>query len=165
MKKILSHLFVLLLLTSCSKEKQENEILPPATREGKNTFGFLLNDEVWVKKNEVTLYPVLTAGYVENFGFSISCRRSKNDDFAGLVFKTIDKGTRPFNSQNGDVIDITVDSSGGTKTYTLIDGGELKITRFDKEKRIVSGEFSAQILERSTGEKLSITQGRFDFTF
>jgi len=42
---------ILLVLSSifatCKKNPTDSNGLPPATQEGKNTFGFLLNGQVW----------------------------------------------------------------------------------------------------------------------
>ncbi|HEX8350347.1 MAG TPA: hypothetical protein VF598_10325, partial [Hymenobacter sp.] len=41
---------LLLLSVGCKKEKTELDLLPAATQQGKNTFGFLLNNKAWLPR-------------------------------------------------------------------------------------------------------------------
>ena len=61
-------LLVLLIISSGANCKKNNpEIgLPPATLEGKNTAGFLLNGEVWLPKGD-NGYPNLNFYYDETY--------------------------------------------------------------------------------------------------
>ena len=64
--------YILLALPSCKKDKeisggggQTPQQLPPITTEGKNTFGCLVNGQVWlpeVKPYQMFVYP-LTSSY------------------------------------------------------------------------------------------------------
>ena len=51
----------LLLANQCKKE--DLDTLPPETQEGKNTFGCLINGEVFVKGNAPWMHPRINAGY------------------------------------------------------------------------------------------------------
>ena len=49
MKKLIvaSLIFTLFSFAKCNKDKIDSNGLPPATQEGKNTLGFLLNGQPW----------------------------------------------------------------------------------------------------------------------
>jgi hypothetical protein len=69
MKNISLITILLLLLTSssnCIKSGSYTPTLPPATQEGKNTCGFLVNGKVWLPKGD-NGFPNLSCDYDETF--------------------------------------------------------------------------------------------------
>ncbi|MEM1406715.1 MAG: hypothetical protein AAGG59_08075 [Bacteroidota bacterium] len=73
---------VLALFTSagCSDDEPNSQEpidqLPPATQEGRNTFGCLVNEEVWVTQTSVNARAVYQGGFLQ-IGAGIEEREGK----------------------------------------------------------------------------------------
>ena len=150
----------------CKKEdsKKKNE-LPAATQEGRNTFGFLLNGEVWRPEGKL-LDQILDLSYDPSWmGGALSIKADQ------LI-------------SNGNVMNIAIGGIGISKpgTYNLTSymnvyysdsknecsydenstvSGFITITRFDLSAKIISGTFHFK-LEKDGCETIDATDGRFD---
>jgi hypothetical protein len=178
MKQILSITLMPLLMLSMQhcdegqpKPKTELEKLPPATQEGKDTFGCLINGKAWYAKTTTNAFSDYQLG-----SLSIGAK----------VFE-------PFQSMGISLLERQGDSPLGTGTYNLIStepyepwvmffssftcqyggssndkvdtiNGTMEITRFDKEKYIISGLFEFTLAHNNC-DTLKITDGRFDIRY
>lgn len=169
MKNLIPIFLILFLITSCRKDDEIIDTLPPITSNGSRTFGFMFNDQVWINTPKV-LSTGLNVSYIESYGFTIDCIRdnklqNNRSDVAGFLFKHITEGVRELSEQAGDGVNIAINNPDGTIEYAVLKTGTLKISRFDKAQRIISGEFQAEVEVRNTGAKATITQGRFDVKY
>ena len=157
-------LLALLLGAGCKKDKVTPlEQLPPATATGANTFGCLVNGEVWKAEGASHMradWTVPTSCYC-NMGFSE--KRSGQ-----TVYNSITLGI-----QSGFVTGVYSLSSSVTGaharlqlrdvfyTYDRVIGGELLLTRLDKQVGIMAGTFHF-IMVGASGDTVRVTDGRFD---
>ncbi len=157
--------------------------LPDATQTGANTFGCMLNGNLWVAQGRSSGFnpAQLPNPYL---GYDATYNGGSLDVGGGIVLD--DK------SQSNIVI--TGNNIGGTGTYSLdkaksgiffkhtdfvnslvyyndgydgnvFSGGELTITKLDKVNKIISGTFYITIEKPKLGKKIVITDGRFDIKY
>lgn len=145
--------------------------LPPATQTGENTFGCLINGEVFVPDN----LPNSTNCFYQflNGGYFFTVRASNQDDnfnSYSIALKTEQK--QIFEGETYNLLEPLPNKAYGT--YSLVgmlsytddmNTGELTISKLDFENNIVSGIFWFDIEHPTTGEILEIRDGRFDMQF
>ncbi|HEY0770529.1 MAG TPA: DUF6252 family protein [Sphingobacteriaceae bacterium] len=149
----------------CEKSREQaNEALPEATREGKNTFGFSLNGEVWIPKGAL-LERKLDLSYDPNYNggaMSIIAERNisnEDEQFLSIGGIGINKiGTYNFTSAMKHVY--YNDRNCVYNDNTTITGS-ITITRLDLAAKIISGTFSFK-LEKNGCPTINATDGRFD---
>lgn len=187
LKPLLARLLSLALLltlmgSSCEKEELSPlEQLPAATQEGKNTFGCLVNGQVFVPTGQLGFgippyswyYQQLTQDYnpVKGYMFRVSA-----SDWKGQNKPSIGLGTYSLELKEGTVYPLgepsvvgkaygeyTKIAPVGLENYSIVSPltGEMRITKFDKQKRIVSGTFWFDAVN-AAGEKVEVREGRFD---
>lgn len=168
---LISIFFAVLAMSSCKKKKITSETsLPPISQEGKNTFGFMLGNEVWVPGNFISLgYPSLSASYTTVYGINMVCRRispiastSRDDLYFKFLTPNLSVGTYNLDHSNSEIILSVLQRDGSNKEFLLHNNGQLTISRFDLANNIVSGTFSFEAKEETKGEIVKVTQGRFD---
>ena len=170
MKKAILLLIVLMTLTAlqCKKNTQEDQ-LPPITTSGTNTFGCLVNGNVWLPVNKGIInygppeYKLEVSQYWQNHSVTsviISATQYESNATNGfyIALDKLDTGTYHLigglNYSDVNYIYYPWDSSG-----------VVHIMRFDTIQKIISGTFSftgysdANI---TTAKSVSITDGRFD---
>lgn len=175
MKKIIAALLVITLFSfaKCEKNIDSNGI-PPATQEGKNTLGFLLNGQSWTPKGfngtanlslyydasfqggvfNLSAYKIISSGVrqrINIYGDSIQFAQNillPNPKKIGVIFK---------NDLTGCDYDVT-------DTSTKITGGYFNIKKLDKTNNIFSAEFEIKFSKKDC-EDVQITQGRFDMRY
>jgi hypothetical protein len=171
-------LLTLLIYASCKKTVTPNPIpaieqLPPATQEGKNTCGFLVNGKVWLPKGRVgngspNLKWWYDPGY-HNGTFNINGYRydkSEGDKFTSFVI-AIDNFSSPgifylntagrvcgYSDYNKNCIYYREDTISRGNNH-------INITKFDLQSGIVAGTFEFT-LAKDGCDTIRITQGRFD---
>jgi hypothetical protein len=168
MKKIIVYSLLALLggcdFLSKDEPKTELEKLPPATQEGKNTFGCLLNGKAWVIESSIGADAIAQQGLLSvaaesRFEGSQSFAMYVNDPISiGIEYSLVELSNSRVGftwiKKNNDVCD-----------YSEIDtvSGYILITKFDKANLIVSGifEFTTETIDC---EKLTVTDGRFDLS-
>lgn len=169
-------LFLLFCSASCRKNKADNKGLPPATQEGKNTLGFLLNGQPWTPQGfNGTANLSIDVDFGFNQGvFGIAAYRilsSNNREYFGigikdsLNFLTV-PSTLPMNKYS--IANSRFSTNACDMSFydtTVVRSGNLNITKFDKVNRIISGTFNSILYEPSCGDTIRITQGRFDLKF
>lgn len=139
------------------------------THEGKNTFGCKVNGEIWVANGNSTYRSIESPSYkVETGRFGFEGFNTKDYDcrtymrvgcencFGVGVFTINDTYSEHFYGCMGDFNGAAhIDTNGTNK---------VEITRFDLENRIISGTFEYDLFNRENGQKIKITEGRFDLS-
>ena len=179
-----SSLFGLLLaLAVCACKKSDPEAsLPPATQEGKNTAGCLVNGERFVAaESGGSLLSNPTPALSGGFAFGSVYYVSLNGTYQGrratilLFLRTRVAGTYPLNQTTqyypqGDPLQIfshatvTLAGSGGeTYVTTAQHTGQVVLTRADLHSGVSAGTFEFTAASTFDPRKtVTVTKGRFD---
>lgn len=169
--------FLFLSVSSCKKYKTDSPLdqLPPATQEGRNTLGFLLNGEPWTPKGwsggttnlslyydqsyrggilTINTYRQLSQDNKQSLGITIDSLQQKGiynaDKNSNLKFAFTDR----IKNCEIDYFD--------TSIYRM---GQLSITKIDKINQIISGTFEIVLYKSDCLDTIKITNGRFDMKF
>jgi len=169
---------LLLIITSssnCIKSGSYTPTLPPATQEGKNTCGFLVNGKVWRPRGD-NGFPNLNCNYDETFmggafninGYMYESGANNSISFVIAIDSLQSAGLYKLNVKKGGAIGkycngVTLCCYHWTDTIPN-HNAFLNITKLDKQNRIVSGTFE-YALAISGCDTVRITQGRFDMKF
>ncbi len=182
-----AHLLLVMLVflastVSCKKETKEiashdPNTLPTLTHEGKNTFGCVVNGEVWVAYTPSSMGG---PNAIEGFYYS---------DVEGLYIRANRENSELNISESIDLAIQDLNSVGEYQVYTdhhvtkgYIDNEEnfdcifycydttlmrtVNITYFSQTKRIVSGTFEMDLVNPSCpGDTIRVRDGRFDWRF
>ena len=175
-KILFSGFFLLLLITSCSKDVDD---LPAATQTGANTFGAKVNGEFWVpaKFGIIPADNLLKARYSSPESILITANnfsKSPNEtSFEIQITGVTGPGTyylnqnviRPTRYGYGffEKRRFTPEEEYQTSNHFT---GSVTITRLDNVNKIVSGtfEFNAESLS-NPGQSIQVTEGRFDIKY
>jgi len=172
-------LSLLLLLVSCKKEKEKDPLsqLPPETQTGANTFGCLINGEIFKPGGAQLSGGSLQCNYqfVDKAYYFVLIgryRMKRVGNSVGLYADSlqIQKGqkyilkSRTMGNSSGTILldkDLTYDRfvTDGS-SYT----GELWIKHFDTVGQIASGTFWFDAVSE-TGEVVQVREGRFDMGY
>ncbi len=151
---LLAFSFLLFTGMQCKKtsDTTKKEVLPAETQTGKQTFGCLVNGQVWLPKGK-SLQPGLTASIQFDI---LNLSASKGDEFIGIGIRNLN-GTGSYN-----LVDFDSLYAKGDSVYNRISGVVL-ITRYDTVNQILSGTFNF----KASNDKdiINITEGRFDIVF
>ena len=171
-------LFLSLLSFSCEKQGLLNpeppDELPPATTEGANTFGCLVNGEVW-------------RPYVEGANIWESALNVKHDRWwpdcdqlhigatrkyfgEDSLYQSIvinvwcpELGVNNITPTRGVFLDFYLDPSCSYRYHVdTLSPYLIDITRLDTENNIASGTFEFTAINNECQDTLRITEGRFD---
>jgi len=176
-------LFLLLGIFFGLECRKHNDIrvtqLPPITQEGKNTFGFKVNNEIWVPYFNCTassgrpcheifvgvvriinqpfweVYIGAHVKYKDNSIASFSLNTLLNTGITSMGDKTDSfrlEFVKPASLIYNEFPSISTDKN-------------VTISRFDTLNRIISGTFRATLYNNTLKDSLKITEGRFDFKF
>jgi hypothetical protein len=172
--KVAILLFAIILLSACNKDDDTpaNPVdqLPPATQTGANTFGCLLDGEVFIPRGGTNpldcVYQFIDGGYY--FGLQGNKRNENNN----LI--TIGIGTNNLQLQQGLSYNLLDNLSGKAFGFYLLSTqlsytsststGELTVSKLDTQNQIVSGTFWFNV-EDQNGVVHEIREGRFDMQF
>ncbi|WP_345112208.1 hypothetical protein [Hymenobacter algoricola] len=166
----------LLLLTQCSKCKQDDptpeEQLPPITQTGANTFGCLVNGQVWMPKGSdgTSNFSVsYDATYAQGTLSVATYRRLGSGPNEVQTISIVSDSMRAagrytIRSMGRHGVQFTDRSKGCT--YYLRDQitysrGVIIIKRLDLQAGIISGQFEVTLATPGC-DTIRITQGRFD---
>ncbi|NME66786.1 hypothetical protein [Flammeovirga aprica] len=182
-KSILLYILSILLLSSCSLifgdlfEEEDRTKLPPLTQRGKNTFGCMVGDSLFLKSNErnfiqsprLYFYDAGDSAIViwcyDNDGQNIRLFIPKDEVVIGSYF-TVKTDVLEYGD---DYIKYSFFSSKGgvygndnRKNYMYFAKEvEMIFHRFDE--KVSAGEFSMELYGATYPDSLlSITEGRFD---
>lgn len=180
MRNLLPLFALFLFLTSCDKDSpifNGKDKLPEATQTGASIVGCLVNGKVLLPHGNGTLsgvncfyqiengehyFTLNFADYRDSRGELVALQTTKIDIAQGGVYK-LDKtfSTQADFSGAAGIYELDYTNSFYTNT---IQTGELKITRLDVSKSIISGTFWFDAVN-SKGEKVEIREGRFDWNY
>lgn len=162
-----------LLLAGChKKDPSPEEQLPAATQTGANTFGCLVNGQVWMPQGndgtsnytvsydtfpdggllEIATYRIYGQGVSDFQSLSLWTKQLNNP--GTFSFQNTQTSIARFNDQKTTCFWRSSDSN----TYRR---GTLTITRLDRQAGIISGTF-AFTLYKAGCDSVHVTQGRFD---
>jgi hypothetical protein len=142
--------------------------LPPATQEGKGTFGCLLNGKLWHPYESIGTGGDIHAEYQyakDSIGVNIYASKDKEV----IIMSFYDSPTLQVNK----IYDLGVAASkfyvqynnfskATTCRYEHIVSGTVKLSRFDTSRRIISGTFEFMVTNTTCGDTIKVTDGRFD---
>jgi hypothetical protein len=181
---LLFALFTITIAGKCRKDKTPLEQLPPETQTGANTFGCLVNGEVF-KPGGAQLsggslssnYQFLGDGPNGGYHFRLSAAKgSGNKQTAvGLFTDSLKiQGGKQYileSEENGKAYAHYSNLGNGTSQNEWFYGtkkgsfeGELLIRRLDTINQIVSGTFWFDAVN-ANGQKVQIREGRFDIRY
>ncbi len=177
-KNKINRIFILLLFiatfTSCKKET-----LTSATQVGANTFSCRVNGAILIPNREAFGSEAISLSLRENdenssfSDITILTNYSKNKPNSKvniILYKVNVVGKYLLNrglTRYGEYISVVPNGLGGiTYDSSGINNGEVNITKFDTENRILSGIFWFEATNKNDpNDKVSITDGRFDLKF
>lgn len=165
----------LLSTTSCNNDddQPQNPIdqLPLATQTGENTFGCLLDGEVFIPGGGTN--PLDSVYQFVNGGYYFSVQGNKRNSENNLL--TISIGVLNIELIQGTTYQLLENEDGNAtasflistlSNYTSINNsGELTITKLDTENQIISGVFWFDVVHPLTDEIAEIREGRFDMEY
>jgi len=151
-------------------EEQPYE-LPPITQEGANTFGCLINGEVWLPQANDSDDEPLDVNYpiISNFDIRIQKSTSERTDEINLRLKDTsdiwEGKTYNFTKRAETILYFYHDKClfANANVGGQIIAGELFISRFDSGNRFVSGTFWFTAV--SDCDTVFVKDGRFDLLF
>lgn len=163
-----------------SKESPEDELskLPPITQTGANTFGCLVNGKAWTPKGWDGRQPnffIIVDPTFRNGDFSLRTYRLDNSIYESYVI-----GSDSINATStyiiSDIANTRIIYHKGTPDLSQIfctvsyNGnfqrtGYLRISKYDLQSGIVSGEFEFTMVNKDcgNGDIIKVTKGRFDY--
>ena len=150
-------------LSDCERDEPKTELekLPPITQEGKNTFGCLVNGKAWVTKTSIDAAAVYQQGILQ-----VDAMVQSKSFFQSQFFliRYPKEGSFMLNDTVNSRI-FMIDSNTRCEYITddLNGSGTLSISKFDLQKKVVSGVFEFSV-RQSTCEELIVTNGRFDLS-
>jgi hypothetical protein len=175
---ILTGIAIMLLFSfsQCKKNKNEEAQLPPETNTGANTFGCRISGQVFLPRNGRSLisnkigftfrFLNLSGSTGVNFGFVVTDWRASPLQYLILEADSIPitaGTTYLFKNQTGNPR--AGFYNGGVSYIVLDNDGTLTVTKYDEANRVFSGFFSFMGTNTTTGEKINITEGRFDIRY
>ena len=180
-KNIILILIISTFFACCTKDDNQTPAptpvsqLPPATQTGLNTFGCLLDGEVFIPgitNNSYQCFYQLVDG---EYFFNVSANNSKNNILKGITIGTEKKAIsenqtlaleeRINGNAFGQLSNLNDNNGIYQVNYTSnLNTGELKITKLDFTNNIVSGTFWFDVKDNQNVVH-QIRNGRFDMKF
>lgn len=181
-------LSILFISISCKKTKNNPETitpteqLPAITQTGANTFGCLINGNVWLPKgydgtftnSRINIDPTFVDGdmtirvYRINNGIleDMSLASDSIKSIGTYLFKTLSRAKFRFAKYKSDLsVAYCASDNGNIGGNSSNINGFIKVTRYDLVNKIFSGEFEVTFNNASCGlgDPVKITGGRFDY--
>lgn len=171
MKHLLLTIAPALLLTQCQKtDPDPASQLPPATQTGANTFGCLVNGQVWTPAGydgtsnySISVDPTYRGGNVDIRAYRYTNKLAQSFIFGGDDIPQV--GTYSLNTNPRSIFFTDMHLASACQDFDGSLGqyrrGTLTITRLDLQSGIISGTF-AFTLAKSGCDTIKVTQGCFD---
>jgi hypothetical protein len=178
MKNLIFTFLLSFIVISCHRSSDNSsplEQLPAATQTGASTAGCLVNGNVLIAKGNFskifTWGPPIHANYYfyGGYNFNLSFENQNASDLPNIFISLSN-----INIEEGKTYPLSLDLKDETKIYGYanfsntssfqtneINKGEITITKFDTKNFIISGTFWFDGIN-SNGDKVKITEGRFD---
>jgi hypothetical protein len=166
--------FMIAAIVSCNKNPPVNTDLPPATEEGKNTFGCYIDGSPFVAKVRFTIGgPIAVSGIFDEETNYLSIQGAQetgpdNLETVKIRAYALNGEGSYFMKASHDEVEGYVDYSGTKCTYyhDLSNLGTVVITYLNPTKNIIAGTFEMELVNPDCYYKtLKITEGRFDFAY
>jgi len=168
--------FLLLVATmaifSCKeKETPEPEIqLPAITSKGLNTFGCVVNGEIFVAgrgKEKAWNPTIISYMHYKDSIFSLLAKDYESNKVISLetIYYSGDKNVSLYNPNSYDYASITefIDFNFfGGKQYLIQRTNDWRLHISEDNDRFISGTFSFDAINREGGDTIHIRDGRFD---
>ena len=164
--------------SSCKKEVTDANGLPPATQTGANTFGCLINGQVFIPGNAAPGETAVQANYQYvdgGYHFRLVGIKGHGTDVTEMgigtdSLKLIQGDSIKFSSDSSNTIGLAyaLYSKGLTSYHTKLPkySGSLFITHLDSVNQIVSGTFWFNAITfDGSNDTVSATNGRFDVRY
>ena len=162
--------FILFNATGCSDDEPNSQEpidqLPAATQEGKNTFGCLVNDEVWVTDTSIDATAVFQGGFLQ-IGANIEERERDHSLSLNIDGNVENNAIYLVNEIIGQNASVAFTNSSDNCDYDYINalGGHISISKFTLEQPyIVSGTFEFTTALNGC-DTIRVTNGRFDLNY
>ncbi len=172
-------IFILVFTNSCEKDKTDT--LPAETTLGKNTFGCLVNGNIWVNKgvnNFLSPANVAFISYPQRYEFRVSASnttQNKQQSIVIVIGSSLKIGTYYLNNAKNYALFNKEESNCYYRTDSTVNAGTLEITYIDWFSKIVAGKFKFDVskFQRYPDEdqshecdpNISVTEGRFDIKY
>jgi hypothetical protein len=168
---------MLFTFSQCKKDKNKEPQLPPETTTGAMTFGCKVNGKVFVPKDgngrPGLFVQYVNLGNVPNGGWHLNIPAYNYSTNRGINIQTdslllLEGMAYDFKRLKGFPLTFyEVLNNGATEIFGKLDNdmGNLFIKRHDQANRILAGTFYFTGTKISTGEKVNITDGRFDIRY
>jgi hypothetical protein len=176
----MKHIILLLLIfftfcfAKCNKDKIQQNGLPSATQEGKNTLGFMLNGEPWTPQgfNGTANLSLYYDASIAGGGFNLAAYRIISPGIRqrltmfGDSIQFAQRIVLPNPNKFGAIFrnDISGCDYDNADTTVKIIGGYFDIKKLDKANNIFAGEFEIKFTKTGCSE-VQISQGRFDMKY
>lgn len=176
MRKLIFLFTISLTLSCCNNDDDNNsqnpiDQLPPATQTGENTFGCLLDGEVFIPGGGTnpldSVYQFVNGGYY----FSVQGNSRDNQN----ILRRISIAVLNIELTQGNTYSLLENEDGNatgrfffgtlSNNTSVNNSGELTINKLDTDNQIVSGIFWFDVIHPLTGEIAEIREGRFDMQY
>ena len=153
-----------LFYSACNEDEDE---LPPITMEGRNTFGCLVNGELFLPNGPLGQFGLHAeiSNYNDTTGLIIYVdNTTANKTLAVSIFDSpiLQTGkSYDLRDSNFQVQYIDYDDSNNC-TYETVEEGYITLSKFELTENIISGTFEIKILSKDCNDSVSLKQGRFD---
>jgi hypothetical protein len=160
----------------CEKDKIDSNGLPPATQEGKNTLGFMLNGEAWMPQgnngtgNLDLYYDPSFQGGVFNLSAYRNMSNTNGSRQSLVMFGDSIQIAQKFLLPNKNKFGFTYWDEAKHCTYNTFDSttkilsGYFDIQKLDRANNIFAGEFEIKFTKTGCAD-VQISKGRFDMKF
>ncbi|RIH65998.1 hypothetical protein D1164_06955 [Mariniphaga sediminis] len=163
--------FILFTAGSCEKEDEDPQ-LPPVTQTGEDTFGCLVNGDIWLPELVIAFptQPRVSAKLVREFGYRMweigANQGAESSFYFGIHEDSLKVGK--VNISTDEVYGRGIGLHYFSKNYEMTSFAwqkglpvQFTITKLDTVNKIVSGIFSFDAINMSN-DTVKITDGRFD---
>ena len=166
----------------CLKAPAPNK-LPDATQTGANTFGCMLNGNLWVAQGSrsgfnpgqrpnpnINYDATYNGGALDVSGSIILDDETQSNmvitgsNIGSIGTYSLNKAKSGIHFEHTNFVNSLVYYNDGYEG-DMFSGGELTITKLDKVNKIISGTFYITIEKPKLGKKIVITDGRFDIKY
>jgi hypothetical protein len=165
---------IILAFLSCTKDDFQKDELPAETHIGANTFGCLVNGQLWVAKSS-SGSPAMNVDYFSATELNIFASRNNianvpvNSTLESITFSIKNDSIKTKHFVLDDVLkrrgNFSSDRYNCYYQTTNTSNNKLEITFHDVRERIISGRFELSFPAQGNCAAIAITNGRFDIRY
>ena len=169
--------------SQCNKVVEPNDPtnptgLPPATQVGAGTFGCMVNGKAWMPSGRQSFLGPSNPSINYNPFFGdigigadiyldkpVNGSRLKEYISFSAQDTVFDVGT--YNLTNSNIVFVfsSIDEEAYYSDTEIASNCQMVITKLDKTNKVIAGTFSFTLERKSTGKKVTVTDGRFDLKY